>query len=80
METAKPRQAPGEFFTVDGTFLVTAMVTSIGQKGRHLWRKPKKKGSNSQLFMRNGEEHIYLHKIELICLPHLSNTITPIIG
>ena len=81
METAAGSDlAPGEFYTNDGSYPATALITILYAKGRHLWRRPKKKGQCSQIFLRNGEDFIYILKIEIICLPPLTNTIAPIIG
>ena len=60
VETAQPRQPPAEFITMDGTFPIAVLITSLGGKGMHLWSKPKKKGQNSQFFVRNGEDLIYM--------------------
>ena len=80
LETSCPNRPPAEFTFVEGTLPVTVLVTSLARKGSHLWNRPKKKGQYIEFFMRNGADHLYILKIEIICLSPSCNTITPIIG
>lgn len=73
-------EPPGEFFSTDGTHVYCLLTTSVQEKGKHLRKRNKKKGNSSQIFTRCGEDHFYIYSVSMICLPPISNTITPVIG